>query len=67
MASSAKAFGVVFLPRTGTAPARRWVGEGPVYMKIGGRVVYRLDDILAYEQAQLRQNTPSVVGAGAAG
>ena len=36
-------------------------------MKIGGRVVYRLDDILAYEQAQLRQNTPSVVGAGAAG
>ena len=44
----------------------RWVGEGPVYMKIGGRVVYRLDDILAFEQAQLRQNTTSVAGAGAA-
>jgi hypothetical protein len=44
----------------------RWVGENPVYMKIGGRVVYRLDDILAFEQAQLRQNTTSVVGAGAA-
>ena len=44
----------------------RYVGEGPVYMKIGGRVVYRLDDILAFEQAQLRQNTASVVGAGAA-
>jgi len=44
----------------------RWVGEGPVYMKIGGRVVYRLDDILCFEQAQLRQNTTSVVGAGAA-
>ena len=44
----------------------RWVGEGPVYMKIGGRVVYRLDDILAFELAQLRQNTTSVVGAGAA-
>ena len=44
----------------------RWVGEGPVYMKIGGRVVYRLDDILAFEHAQLRQNTTSVVGAGAA-
>jgi len=44
----------------------RWVGEGPVYMKIGGRVVYRLDDILAFEQAQLRQNTTLVVGAGAA-
>jgi predicted site-specific integrase-resolvase len=44
----------------------RWVGEGPVYMKIGGRVVYRLDDILAFEQAQLRQNTTSVVGVGAA-
>jgi predicted site-specific integrase-resolvase len=44
----------------------RWVGEGPVYMKIGGRVVYRLDDILAFEQAQLRQSTTSVVAAGAA-
>jgi len=44
----------------------RWVGEGPVYMKIGGRVVYRLDDILAFEQAQLRQNTTLVVGAGVA-
>jgi predicted site-specific integrase-resolvase len=23
----------------------RWAGEGPVYMKIGGRVVYRIADI----------------------
>lgn len=27
---------------------------GPAYIKIGGRVRYRLDDILAYETAQLR-------------
>ena len=27
----------------------RWKGEGPEFVKIGGRVVYRLDDIEAYE------------------
>ncbi len=27
----------------------RWTGEGPAYIKIGGRVVYRLEDIEAYE------------------
>lgn len=30
----------------------RWVGEGPRYIKIGGRVVYRLEDIEAYEEQQ---------------
>ena len=29
----------------------RWTGEGPAFLKIGGRVVYRLEDVLAYEQA----------------
>ena len=32
----------------------RWKGEGPRYLKIGGRVVYRLEDIEAYEAEQLR-------------
>jgi hypothetical protein len=32
----------------------RWLGEGPAHLKIGGRVVYRLQDIEAFEGAQLR-------------
>lgn len=32
----------------------RWIGAGPPYLKIGGRVVYRLADIERYEQEQLR-------------
>ena len=31
----------------------RWLGQGPQYLKIGGRIVYRLDDIEAYEAKQL--------------
>ncbi|KGJ18770.1 hypothetical protein IX57_02690 [Paracoccus sanguinis] len=27
----------------------RWTGEGPAFIKIGGRVVYRLADVEAYE------------------
>ena len=36
----------------------RFTGEGPRFMKIGGRVVYRLEDIVAFEALQLRQVTP---------
>ena len=32
----------------------RWCGEGPRYLKIGGRVAYRLEDVEAYEAKQLR-------------
>ncbi len=32
----------------------RWLGEGPPYLKIGGRVVYRLEDIERYERECLR-------------
>jgi hypothetical protein len=32
----------------------RWLGQGPRYLKIGGRVVYRLEDIEAFETRQLR-------------
>jgi hypothetical protein len=33
----------------------RWQAQGPAFLKIGGRVVYRLADIAAYEAAQLRE------------
>ena len=33
----------------------RWLGQGPVHLKIGGRVLYRLEDIEAFEATQLRQ------------
>jgi predicted site-specific integrase-resolvase len=32
----------------------RWLGKGPPYLKIGGRVAYRLEDIEAFEAAQIR-------------
>lgn len=35
----------------------RWAGEGPAYVKIGGRVVYRLDDVEAYENGRRCEST----------
>lgn len=32
----------------------RWLKQGPDYLKVGGRIVYRLEDIEAYEAAQHR-------------
>ena len=32
----------------------RWLNQPPNYLKIGGRVVYRLEDVKAYEAAQRR-------------
>ena len=40
-----------------TLERRRWLGEGPRFLKIGGRVVYRLQDIERYEAEQLRDST----------
>jgi hypothetical protein len=37
----------------------RWLGQGPQFLKIGGRVVYRLADIEAYEADRLRSSTLS--------
>lgn len=31
----------------------RWTGEGPRFMKVGGRVVYRLEDVEGYEDSRL--------------
>jgi hypothetical protein len=40
----------------------RWLGQGPQYLKIGGRVVYRLDDVEAYETQQV--HIPSATNIG---
>jgi predicted site-specific integrase-resolvase len=31
----------------------RWLGQGPRYLKVVGRVVYRLEDIEEYEARKL--------------
>lgn len=35
----------------------RWLGQGPQHIKIGGRVVYRLTDIEAFEDDNVRTST----------
>jgi hypothetical protein len=35
----------------------RWLQQGPAYLKIGGRVAYRLEDVEAYEAAQWRDGS----------
>jgi len=39
----------------------RWrvIGWGPLFLKIGGRVVYRVEDILAYEEQHQAESTQS--------
>lgn len=37
----------------------RWLGEGPVYLKLGGRVAYRLEDVEKFEAERLHVNTIS--------
>jgi hypothetical protein len=32
----------------------RWLNQGPRYLKLGGRVAYRLEDVEAFEVEQLR-------------
>lgn len=33
----------------------RWLKQGPDYLKVGGRVVYRLEDVEAFEKSGLRR------------
>jgi hypothetical protein len=35
----------------------RWRDQGPAYLKLGGRVLYRLEDIEAFERGSVRQPT----------
>ncbi len=43
--------------RTETLSQWRWNGRGPQYVKIGRRVLYRLEDVLGFEEQKRRQNT----------
>lgn len=42
-----------------TLEAWRSEGRGPAFLKIGGRVHYRLEDIEAWEAEQVRRTYPS--------
>lgn len=43
----------------------RWREQGPAYLKVGGRVVYRLEDVEAFERASVRQPEAGSRGAQA--
>ena len=45
----------------------RWLGQGPRFMKLGGRVAYRIQDVEAFEAEQLRQITPRAQRVGPGG
>jgi hypothetical protein len=45
----------------------RWRGTGPAFLKLGGRVVYKLEDILAYEAEHRHLNTVRPAGSTADG
>jgi hypothetical protein len=40
----------------------RWQGKGPRYLKLGGRVVYRLADVEVFETTNLQANTIGLIG-----
>jgi hypothetical protein len=44
----------------------RWLGQGPRFNKLGGRVLYRLADVEAFEAAQLRRHAADLAAQGAA-
>ena len=37
----------------------RWLKQGPAFLKIGGRVAYRMEDVLSYEATHLRASDPT--------
>lgn len=39
----------------------RWLGQGPRHIKIGGRVVYRMQDVEEFEADNVRTSTSSVL------
>lgn len=40
----------------------RWRKTGPTFIKIGGRVIYALADVEAYERRRRAEAHPSVIG-----
>lgn len=43
--------------RVSTLSNMRWTGRGPTYIKVGGRVRYRLVDIAEYLNSHARSST----------
>ena len=43
----------------------RWVGEGPQFVKLGGRVAYRPEDVAEFEEKRLRNSTAESSGKSA--
>ncbi len=42
----------------------RWLGKGPKFLKIGARVLYREEDVAAWEAQQVCQNTSGPIPVG---
>jgi len=40
----------------------RWRGVGPRYLKLGGRVIYRLSDVEAFETERIHASTVGPIG-----
>jgi hypothetical protein len=45
----------------------RWLGQGPRFLKLGGKVLYRLEDVEVFEAEQARQVTPRAQRVGSGG
>ena len=45
-----------------TLARRRWSGDGPVFVQIGSRILYRPDDLEAWLQSRRRHSTAEKVG-----
>jgi hypothetical protein len=41
----------------------RWQGQGPHYIKVGGRVLYRIEDVERFEAARVVAPAPAAAGA----
>lgn len=44
----------------------RWRGVGPRYLKLGGRVIYRLADVEAFEAERIHASTVGPIGSDVA-
>lgn len=40
----------------------RWLKTGPTYVKLGGKVVYALEDVEAYERRRRAETHSSILG-----
>ena len=45
----------------------RWLGQGPCYLKVGGRVLYRLEDVEAFEARSVQTGGSAVTDSCLAG